>query len=654
MYKNILLFKNEYSKTYNKEFNEKMKSVSDQIFQTEQIFPAGYIPIGTYVKEQVEYSAIRNPHQNIVQPTNNEQIDSTWEVLSEYEKIIASHLLYGTYNAYIFSGGMGSGKTSTATHVLGFIKEKYSTPNSAFIKIEFDFNLGVVDENENNGKGIIERFTQELYTKLRVAISTHIKKNNQDIVRKLWSFIEVIEFDKYSEFFDLGKIVNSIAWLDLTNAKRAEEFIAFIENTTQDKISRIEMLMKFLRFLNNDLKEKEFIIIFYDNIDILKPALQQKLFHDYILPLNTIAATKCLISLRRTTFLRAFDYSDIRFAQSFGFIHHHGHHVSEIIFQRLSYWKVKIGSDPFFNKLNAKYVEALKGRIKYLQNEFSLSKHPYSLRNYIDALSGNCVRLGLYISHRLLINNIIRYDESPLQRDRYKKALIVNLENNILLSNFEELVNMFTVNDSFSLLPIKILHLINNTKAQSGVKIKDIISNFLHYSSQDDIIETIKILLFSRRPLLWIDTMDSSPNLDLTASLFITEIGHGYLNYLIEDLTYVQECLMVAKWDSDIIPLSVDIQNEYERLSTIIKCLRVAFDEEFHNFSSLSNKITSSLITLKIIDKILNTIITLNYSTGYRLLVLDIEELLTYILNSKAVESIELSEMLSKVQKLIV
>src|SRR4051812_35215127 len=99
MSRKIQLLKNDYSKSYNSTFNFKMKSVSDEIFQTEQIFPAGYIPIGTYSKEKVEFSANREFEQHITTLTNEALIDSTWDVLSEYEKIIASHLLYGYYNA---------------------------------------------------------------------------------------------------------------------------------------------------------------------------------------------------------------------------------------------------------------------------------------------------------------------------------------------------------------------------------------------------------------------------------------------------------------------------------------------------------------------------------------------------------------------------
>ncbi|MBK7289160.1 MAG: hypothetical protein IPI78_02305 [Chitinophagaceae bacterium] len=350
--------------------------------------------------------------------TNEVEIDSTWDILSEYEKIIASHLLYGFYNAYIFSGGMGSGKTSTATHVLDFIKQKFSTPNSAFIKIAFDFNLGVLNEEVDNGQNIIDRFSQELYIKLKVAIHTYIKNHEKDLIRNLWRYAEDNNFEDFHEFFDLGNIVNDISWLDLSQLKKANEFIAFVELIT-DKISRIEMFMKFFKFLKTDLSENEFIIIFYDNIDILQPSLQKKIFQDYILPLNTIAKSTCLISLRRTTFLRTFDFRDVRFAHSFGYIHHHGHKVSDIIIQRLSYWKTNIDEHKIFKTLDQRYKDSLKKRISFLHKEFT-SSQIHSLATYLDSLAGNCVRLGLYIANRLLINNIIKFDDTPTQRNRYK------------------------------------------------------------------------------------------------------------------------------------------------------------------------------------------------------------------------------------------
>jgi hypothetical protein len=626
-----------------------MKSVADEIFQTEQIFPAGYIPIGQYLKNMVTFSANRDADQHITNPINHESIDSTWEELSEYEKIIASHLLYGFYNAYIFSGGMGSGKTSTATHVLKFIKSKFNTPNSAFIKIAFDFNLGVINEDENNGKEIIERFTQELYTKLKIAIQTHIENHETDLVRNLLRYIESVGFDEYSEFFDLRSIVNDISWLDFKSQKKAAAFISFVEREN-NKITRIEMFMKFFRFLKEELTENEFIIIFYDNIDILNPNLQNKLFHDYILPLNTIAKTKCLISLRRTTFLRSFDFRDIRFAQSFGFIHHHGHKVSDIINQRLNYWNEKIEGHNFFKQVDQKYKDAFKKRISFLHREFTSKPHQHSLANYVDSLAGNCVRLGLYISHRFLINNIIKFDESPQQRDRYKKALIVNTDSNTLLSNYEEIVNLFVADNKFSILPIRVLHLVRSINDRDGIKIQVVLDILSKYYTKDSIISIIKMLLYSRRPLLWIDRVDSN-ELDAQASLFITEIGTGYIESLLSDLTYIQECFMVAEWDSDIVPLTVDVQSEYERLSSIVKCLRVTFDEDYDSLQKLDNdKIT--FFSTDLIHTVIDTIITLNLSAGYTSIYNDIEDLLSYVLSVKNIESNKLEKLLTTTQNL--
>lgn len=653
MYKKITLTRNDYSRNHNKDYNAKIKSISDEIFQTEQIFPAGYIPIGKYNKEMIQFAALQDANKVIDSPINVENFDDTWKSLSDYEKIIASHLLYGFYNTYIFSGSMGSGKTSTATHVLDFIKQRYSSPNSAFIKIPFDFNLGVLNDSEDGGIHLINRFTQELYEKLKVAIVLHIKNHKSDLVLQFTTYIDSVDYQDYQEFFDLSSIVNQLSWIDLTTKRKAEVFIQFVEKETE-KIKRIEMLMKFLRFLKIDLKENEFIIIFYDNIDVLEPSVQTKIFQEYILPLNSIGKTKCLICLRRNTFLRSFDYRDTRFAHSYGFIHHHGHTVSDIISQRLYYWMKNLNSSKLFNKIEFSYREALKGRITYIYHEY-FKKHS-GVSDFLNAISGNCVRLGLYVAHRMLINNIIKYDEPSPQKDRYKKALIVSEEDNCLLSNHDELINLFSLNEKFSLLPLVILkHIKNTNKLESQVKIREILSDkyFTEKWNKDEIINTLKNLLYSRRSLIFTDKPNLNDNLDEEGTIFLTEIGFSYLNYLLEDMVYIQECFMAVMWNSENIPETIDVQSEFERLSVFTRCLRVAFDEDYLHYSSKTNLDGRKPLVLVItLEKILKYIFSINVNnSAYYLSLFDqMEDLITHVLFSCKVSSSALENLLVDIQ----
>ena len=108
---------------------------------------------------------------------------------------------------------------------------------------------------------------------------------------------------------------------------------------------------------------------------------------------------------------------------------------------------------------------------------------------------------------------------------------------------------------------------------------------------------------------------------------------------------------MVAEWDSDIVPLTVDVQSEYERLSSIVKCLRVTFDEDYDSLQKLDNdKIT--FFSTDLIHTVIDTIITLNLSAGYTSIYNDIEDLLSYVLSVKNIESNKLEKLLTTTQNL--
>lgn len=478
MAQKIEIFKNDYSKIYNRDFNAKIRSISDEIFQTRHIYPAGYIPVNVYKEEQLKFSAYRHEDNNITKPSTKANIDEEWKTLSEYEVIIASHLLYGSYDTYIFSGGMGSGKTSTACHVLNFIKNKYSSSESAFINIHFDFNLKVNDDDKTSN-GVIARFIQQMYENLKLEIFNFIEGNSRDVLKNFVSKLISIKFNEYADFFDFRKAVQALEWAKLSMNARAELFFEFVEKDP-GHIRRVEKLMKFLRFLKEDLTENEYIVILYDNIDILDPPIQHEIFAKYILPLNQIARCKCLISLRRTTFTRNFDYTDVHFAHSFGFIHHHGHQTSDIIKDRLNFYVKNIETEKLFKEIDSSYRLALKNRLTFLLQEFNSSFSPHNLGPFINSLSGNSVRLGLYMANRLLINSIVRYDENPSQRTLFKRALIVNDETNLLIGDKEEIINLFSVGENYSLLRLKILHDVNLAHRENRrIRITDVINSVI-------------------------------------------------------------------------------------------------------------------------------------------------------------------------------
>lgn len=142
--------------------------------------------------------------------------------------------------------------------------------------------------------------------------------------------------------------------------------------------------------------------------------------------------------------------------------------------------------------------------------------------------------------------------------------------------------------------------------------------------------------MYSRRPLLWMDKVLPSSELDLESNLYMTEIGDGYIDNIIGDLSYIQECFFVIRWPSNDIPLSVNMLSEEERLDTVLRCLRFIFDDEFDIWEEgAETDIDQKILSLRIIERV-GTAMVIIYSKSKKIMN-KLLELISYVLNSRRI-----------------
>jgi|GEM_PF-5899715 len=627
---------NDFAKEHNQEYNRILSSISDEIFQTEKLDISGYVKVGEYREEEISKYAVpeaigSDEYRNF--STSNDKFNLESEIdnsiLSEYEKNIIRLMMYGSYNTYILCGPLGSGKSSTTNYVIDFIKTFICKSQGLFLNINFDFNQGwgegLVNENDTETQKIIDKFKKDLFEKSKVIVSGYLVEN----VSKIDSFLLYINSDidkkiKFSAFYDFWYDSLDENFANLSPLAKANRFLNYIKNTASIDIS-IDLLMYFFAFLKDDLSEREYILLCYDNLDKL-PILAQKKLFEYINSLNQISKVKCIIPLRRATFSRVNSYlhtnSDIG-ALSYGNRHHHGPKVSDVVKKRLEFWIDNIDISELTKNLNKNYKNALKKRLEHLFNDANNSK-PYGIISYLETLSGNSLRLGLSLCNKLVINNIIPYDSNEnVPNSLFHKSLLVNSKDNLMgLDNSEnglKICHLFSLNQNFSLLPYKILAVIATFQKKSIQKqIASIFDLFKSFNiwSDEEIENALNFLLYVKRPLIWSDQSNGFANLNelqkSKANLFLTEIGDNYYTKLIYDLSYIQDALFSVKWSGVYVPSYIDIRKDSERFDTILKCLKEMYYNDIEN-SKLSNEWRELmgdryLISIDIIEKITDSV----------------------------------------------
>jgi hypothetical protein len=588
MIHSIKLLKNEQFREKNRTYNSFLKSVTDStVFITDDTEKIGYLPVGNLDTEQFRFSPwIKDKIiRESVLKDGAVQLDNK---LSPYENIIYTNLLYGEYDCYIISGARGSGKTSTSRYILEHIRNKI-TDNKGFVE-EIQINL---NQQGNQDVDIVrEQFIQEFYHKLRKVIYDFLKKYPTEIDH----FLEHSKSDmELSEFLDLQIESELNEWKFLKEREKLNLFIMYIKNLyPNSRELTVRLMMRVIGFLNRTKPEKSecYFILLIDNIDNVPIASQFEivgLVFGYI----GISKIKCLIPVRRATFKRYHLHMNEpggRGGHNFGFFHHHGHSPITIILARLLYWRNHSTKDPRTKDLPDSYLKAFQMRLDHVYETLTTKVR---LKEVILSLSGRSTRLALELCQRLIVNDIIPFNQDAEYEDHYIRALLVSGPNNILQCPDSYVTNIFrnglnrTSGEELSLLPIRILQYIasfqNNEDANCSIKLVEAIRSCNNWSD-DEIVAALNKLLTVMKPLIWTDRKEGFDNLQDTLlsndGYYLTEAGDGYLSRLIHELTYLQESFLPLLWDSDLgIPFELNVLDTAQRFEMLTLCLR-AFHEQ--------------------------------------------------------------------------
>jgi hypothetical protein len=271
----------------------------------------------------------------------------------------------------------------------------------------------------------------------------------------------------------------------------------------------------------------------------------------------------------------------------------------DILEKRLLFWLKNIEKELITRSLPSDYRTAVEKRLQYILDLIN-KKHP--LIQMLSFISGSSSRLCLSLSIRLLINNIVPYDKDPENPNLLEKALLNDSESNLMPSKDAFVTNVFRSGnqaDEFSILPLRILSFIHqlNDKNTCNLKILlDALNSLEPEWEEGDIKSALNKLLMRRKALIFTDhrfkfSHSDSLDSDSNETFYISRIGLGYIEHLIYDIIYLQECFFPLSWDENHqMPKTINMQNDFERFDILVKGLRALFDTDITQIGKINSR----------------------------------------------------------------
>lgn len=564
------------------DYNSIMQSLIDEIYQTENEDPIGYIPSKAYDIIQLNQSLSNKAKliKNEKAPTKNYPLEIPTDGLGIYEKIIISHLIWGGFSNYIIIGEIGSGKTATVKKIENNIR-KASFPKKELNKhkpiiINFNFHKGSLYKIKDWDEFLVE-FYNDLYPVLRSSMRSIFCEDKLYIdfmkyVSKHKDDMSIAKFDKLSQIVEDNR-----DWEKIFENNQIFDYIDEYSNKNEVRTKLLAVLIKFFSIVVESNKSS--LVIIYDNVDQMYSELQYRLMFEIIL-LHEKSETRSLIVMRNSTFESASSGGNL----SAGVIIHNGPSPQEIVTKRTEYFL----NDPYyyasFQDLDEIEIKSIQERGQYLLDTSKLRKGAIKIINYV---AGNNVRLGLFLAVRVFINNCIPIRKNPENNDSLIRAIYTgpSIDQNIEI-NDSCVVNIFIdpKGTTFFLLNLRILHYIDKFNLSPQDRTLWNLSLYLKKIGDWD-IDRIKLsleyLMNIHRPLLWVDGKEDIENVNTSDIVYITQAGSNYFTHLLQELVYIQESLTSICWPDESVPLEYNYTNFEDRINILYKLLNIIMEEDF-------------------------------------------------------------------------
>jgi hypothetical protein len=569
-----------YYESHNHNFNTCFDLVVDGMLQTQSEHPIGYV-MSTGERDMFPSLRLQAKNADLVRGATEPPSDCHYEYnmtgLGNYERALLTALAWGKYSTTVIVGEMGSGKTAALKCVLARLRK----PLPSSCKRCSAIPPAIFEINYNKGARTrsIEKVLEQFGQRLRDQLSRHLRDLllENGMIQDVVDSIDTSASDEILVGLDdfLGDVVGSAAWADATQRQRVSQLRRWITKNVAEVYRQVEITMALIgRVHELHGGHGGPILLVFDNIDSVLPEAQYDLMLE-ILAYQEIAKVKAVVVLRQSTFagLRA------QRSYSFGAIRHCGPRPSTVVRMRLEYYVKSGTTDKLLVAQPEEARDAIIERARYVLREMNARG---GIAEYLDAMAGKSVRLGLYIATRLFVNNQVMWNHAPAHRSDALRGLLLGTTPDIAPED-NSIVNLFVdTAGRFSLINLRILQILfefdRRPELRTCANLRAILKNVGGWNGRD-VRAALNNLMMIRRPLIWIDarsklTGDEELHSELVVDL--TGAGARYLVRLSTKLEYVQECLMSCDWHEDSeLPSFVEYGEMVQRFDVLRRCLAV-------------------------------------------------------------------------------
>jgi Cdc6-like AAA superfamily ATPase len=584
--------------TINANFNIEADHVVSQIFQLQNEGVLGYVPaeIGDFSSKPLIHHALALAYKRSENFAES-SLPITADGLGQFENLIFSDLAFGSYNTYILTGEMGSGKTA----LLKKLKEVLETPRpncekcSSCLPIVVYFNLnesswGGIKNPERAKSKFLKKLRQQLRPRLRIIFER--EDLTLDFVNKLQGDARL-----QTEFFEFDDVIEEIvagfdSFTKLTAKQRTTRFFKLVEKVNDDYELVLEAFIKLARFVARFKRpDPTCFVIMYDNVDALPPEVQYEVLAE-ILSLQTLSQIRGIVALRQATFARAGNQA----IHSFCYFPHLGPNPRKIVEARLKHFVDYPESYPTLSQVSSHTVLAIERRARYIL----ASKHKPAL-DLLEKLAGRSTRLALLLAQRFFINNTVRCLQDPPHLNDLERALLVGKnETQQLRMDDQQIANIFVSAESgsFSLVILRILQMLEAYRetplARTSRAVGAVLKVIYPTITTTAVKEHINYLLNLRRPIIWADgkSFYESPKVFVENDdvLTLTQAGHEYFSVLTTHLVYVQEAMVGIDWTEDEVPTEVNYASFTDRLDILRRFIKLLCERDKQEISRVRSQ----------------------------------------------------------------
>lgn len=571
------------------------------------------------------------------------------EKVGDYESSLIDKILHPLSPVICIKGRMGSGKTTTIKYVLeNFIECIECEPHSDNVKgliLTIDFKKAVSHQGvpDLNLQDLMSIICRQLWNRCSYYLDLKIELD------LFWRHLLDINDQDHDDFVEdvVGGILNSYPHLRRVLVVDDEELKKREDIREDIKSNDIEWYLKYLILIWRYLVQTKFsvnqgcAVIVLDNLDSLSTDLQSDLIKIIIKSAHGQGPTFVLV-VRPETFDRHGLNDEL-----IDVIAHEGPEPHYVVSDRLT--RFLDNPEKYFQSVPSLVVEEKNLINQFLARIVPKLNKDKSYQHFIRAIAGKSVRNALVLTQGLFGLSVGEMKKRDLTAHYIVRAMIRYGAHQYKTSDNKRVTNPFDVGGEIEgrlLIKVRILEYVAGHGGSCSEP--NIITTFMLFGFQDTLISQALVeLLHNECQLLasnGFDVFHALPGNDQEI-VSITEVGQGYIDYLIYNIDFIQEIMVDARVSAKFRLPPTYNDSLCSKLFTLITFLQELHREDVQEVKSFMSRGVSNygkifkpqLITLEIIRK--------TYDSSSRLLEFQIRK--------KPALSEEYQEILDMFEKLV-